>query len=270
MSKSLLKVLNVPRHLHQQQMHVKQAYSSRSRHLRLIVNKRGNKRTEINSKANFKCLRSPVGLLGTMITGDASCRSRDSKQNSFLALILLLPIFFTGNFIFLNSAISEKSLTSLEEVPETGRNTERSDISLDNNTTLNETDSKMNGLYSKQSKHKSPRRELGVLRNSASDGYVFRFLFLLLLTSFLFNFRLMQLHLGQQNSFKEAESVKFTKSNLDTETSADEVKPLRNMSEESELSRSVMASASSEKEDEDGSQRKKSLIKKRRHYRSAF
>ncbi|EJW83246.1 hypothetical protein WUBG_05846 [Wuchereria bancrofti] len=57
----------------------------------------------------------------------------------------------------------------------------------------------------------------------------------------------MQLHLGQQNSFKEAESVKFTKSNLDTETSADEVKPLRNMSEESELSRSVMASASSEK-----------------------
>ncbi|EJW83245.1 hypothetical protein WUBG_05844 [Wuchereria bancrofti] len=92
MSKSLLKVLNVPRHLHQQQMHVKQAYSSRSRHLRLIVNKRGNKRTEINT------------------------------------------------------AISEKSLTSLEEVPETGRNTERSDISLDNNTTLNETDSKMNGL----------------------------------------------------------------------------------------------------------------------------
>ncbi|VDO46732.1 unnamed protein product [Onchocerca flexuosa] len=73
------------------------------------------------------------------------------------------------------------------------------------------------------------------------------------------------MQLNEQNSFKEAESVKFTKSKTDTETSASEVKPLRNMSEESELSRSVMASTSSEREDENGLQRKKSLIEKRKH-----
>uniref|UniRef100_A0AAF5PZM9 Uncharacterized protein n=1 Tax=Wuchereria bancrofti TaxID=6293 RepID=A0AAF5PZM9_WUCBA len=231
-----------------------------------------------------------------MITGDASCRSRDSKQNSFLALILLLPIFFTA-------AISEKSLTSLEEVPETGRNTERSDISLDNNTTLNETDSKMNGL--RIVVFKTIKAQITTARTRSTEKFCIGWLCvsllifiviisipsIVILTIFIIflsyvlrrrqncqinsgkpyaSGRLMQLHLGQQNSFKEAESVKFTKSNLDTETSADEVKPLRNMSEESELSRSVMASASSEKEDEDGSQRKKSLIKKRRHYRSAF
>ncbi|VBB25564.1 unnamed protein product, partial [Acanthocheilonema viteae] len=77
---------------------------------------------------------------------------------------------------------------------------------------------------------------------------------------------LMQLQLGRENSYKESGSMKFTRSNLDTETSADEVKPLRNMSEESELSRSVMVSTSSEHEDENGLQKKKSLVKKKRHY----
>ncbi|CAG9529678.1 unnamed protein product [Cercopithifilaria johnstoni] len=73
----------------------------------------------------------------------------------------------------------------------------------------------------------------------------------------------MQLQLGQQNSCRESESVKFIRSNLDTETSAEEMKPLRNMSEESELSRSVMASASSEYEGEKQSRRNKLLARKK-------
>ncbi|EFO23634.1 hypothetical protein LOAG_04845 [Loa loa] len=76
----------------------------------------------------------------------------------------------------------------------------------------------------------------------------------------------MQLQLEQQNSFEETMSTRSSLSNFGAETSAGEVKPLRNMSEESELSRSIMASTSSEHEDENASQRKKSLIKKRRHY----
>uniref|UniRef100_A0A0R3RQ95 Ovule protein n=1 Tax=Elaeophora elaphi TaxID=1147741 RepID=A0A0R3RQ95_9BILA len=76
---------------------------------------------------------------------------------------------------------------------------------------------------------------------------------------------LLPLQMDQQNNCKKLESVKFAKPYLDTESSADEMKPLRNMSEESELSRSVMASSSSEQEDESGSQKKELLIKNRRH-----
>ncbi|VDN93136.1 unnamed protein product [Brugia pahangi] len=202
-----------------------------------------------------KCLRSPVSLSGAMITGNTNCRPKDSERNSFLAFILLLSIFFTA-------ATSEESITSLQEVLKTGRNIEQSDVSLNNNMTLNETDSKTNGLI------------------ISIPSIVILTMFIIFLSYVLrrkqncqissskpyTSGRLMQLYLGQQNSSKEAESVKFTKSNLDTETSVDEVKPLRNMSEESELSRSVMASASSEKENENGFQRKKSLIKKGRHY----
>ncbi|KAK6106121.1 hypothetical protein QQG55_22980 [Brugia pahangi] len=239
-----------------------------------------------------KCLRSPVSLSGAMITGNTNCRPKDSERNSFLAFILLLSIFFTA-------ATSEESITSLQEVLKTGRNIEQSDVSLNNNMTLNETDSKTNGL--RIVVFKTIKTQITTARNNSTQRFCIGWLCvsllifiviisipsIVILTMFIIflsyvlrrkqncqissskpytSGRLMQLYLGQQNSSKEAESVKFTKSNLDTETSVDEVKPLRNMSEESELSRSVMASASSEKENENGFQRKKSLIKKGRHY----
>ncbi|VDN02436.1 unnamed protein product [Thelazia callipaeda] len=71
----------------------------------------------------------------------------------------------------------------------------------------------------------------------------------------------MPLKFDQSNSLREKDSRISSRSNFDTESSADEMKPLKNLSDESDLSRSVMASISSEQQDEDVSYRNSSIKK---------
>ncbi|OZC12479.1 hypothetical protein X798_00110 [Onchocerca flexuosa] len=227
------------------------------------------------------CLQSPVALLEIMVAGAIV---NNPKRNFFLSL-LLLSIFLT---------VSEESNASIEKLTEASESTDQSNRSIDSAVTLNETINKANELLIiilRTSKTQIITARSDATQKFCIGGLCVSFLLfifiisvpsIIILTLFIIflSYTLRQKHnhqsnkvyasgrlmqLNEQNSFKEAESVKFTKSKTDTETSASEVKPLRNMSEESELSRSVMASTSSEREDENGLQRKKSLIEKRKH-----
>uniref|UniRef100_A0A915Q8A7 Uncharacterized protein n=1 Tax=Setaria digitata TaxID=48799 RepID=A0A915Q8A7_9BILA len=205
-----------------------------------------------------------------------------SKQNLFLFFFLLLSVLVN---------VSEQS-TASESETETIEGWNRS---LDMNVTANETDSEANDKLLVILK--TSKAQISTARNNSAEKFcigelcvsfpVFTAIIsiptIIILTAFIIflshgsqwkrNYqvdakkshtpgRLMPLQLDHLNSSKEIDSAKYTRFSEDSEINVEEAKPLRNLSEESELSRSVMASLSSEQEDENDSQ-KKSLIKKK-------
>ncbi|KAM3720285.1 Ski-like protein [Dirofilaria immitis] len=189
-------------------------------------------------------------------------RLKNSRRNirDFFYLPLLLLFFLIVN---------GESTVSIRKLIEIERSIERLNITIDNNATLNETSDKANDMMIIVAKDGNTQKFcigrfcvslLLFIIIISIPSIIILILFIIFLSYVLrqkqnyqiksnklyASRRLMQLQLNQQNSLKEIESAKFIKSNRDTESNASEIKPLRNMSEESELSRSVMASTSSE------------------------
>ncbi|KAM3720284.1 Choline transporter-like protein [Dirofilaria immitis] len=200
-------------------------------------------------------------------------RLKNSRRNirDFFYLPLLLLFFLIVN---------GESTVSIRKLIEIERSIERLNITIDNNATLNETSDKANDMLIIIFKMRKIQMIIVAKDGNTQKFCIGRFCVSLLLFIIIISIpsiiililfiiflsyvlrqkqnyqiksnklyasrRLMQLQLNQQNSLKEIESAKFIKSNRDTESNASEIKPLRNMSEESELSRSVMASTSSE------------------------